>query len=105
MRITLKVLTVTSIALAAGTPSAVMAKSHCAAGYKYYNHACHPVHSSAAPAQSPGYRGPVSGAVSGMQSGGQSGAAAAGPVGAVVGGAVGTAGGALKGTGNMLLGH
>ena len=85
MRITLKVLAVTSVALAAGTPSAVMAKSHCAAGYKYYNHACHPVHSSAAPAQSPGYGGPVRGAVSGMQSGGQKGAASAGPVGAVVG--------------------
>jgi hypothetical protein len=80
-----------------------MATYHCAAGYKYYNHGCHRVRSSghgnsaSAPAQSPGYGNPVSGAVSGMQSGGSKGAASAGPVGAVVGGALGTAGGAATG--------
>jgi len=111
MRTTAKVLTVISAALAAGASSAAMATSHCAAGYKYYNHACHPVRSSghgntaSAPAQSPGYGNPVSGAVSGMESGGQRGATSAGPVGAVVGGALGTAGGAASGTANMLLGH
>ena len=111
MRTTAKVLAVISAALVAGASSAAMATTHCAAGYKYYNHGCHPVHSSghgntaSAPAQSsPGYGNPVSGAVSGMQSGGQKGAASAGPVGAVVGGALGTAGGAVSGTSNMLLG-
>jgi len=80
MRITLKVLAVTL-----GRPGGWHAECGngevltAAAGYKYYNHACIRCHSSAAPAQSPGYGGPVSGAVSGMQSGAQSGAAAAGP--------------------------
>ena len=111
MRTTAKVLAVISATLTAGASSAAMATSHCAAGYKYYNHACHRVHSAghgnsaSAPAQSPGYGNPVSGAVSGMQSGGSRGAASAGPVGAVVGGALGTAGGAASGTANMLLGH
>ena len=111
MRTTLKFLAVTSAVLAAGGSSPAMATYHCAAGYKYYNHGCHRVHSSAhgnsaaAPARSPGYGNPVSGAVSGMQSGGSKGAASAGPVGAVVGGALGTAGGAATGTSNMLLGH
>ena len=111
MRTTLKFLAVTSAVLAAGASSPAMATYHCAAGYKYYNHGCHPVRSSghgnsaSAPAQSPGYGNPVSGAVSGMQSGGAKGAASAGPVGAVVGGALGTAGGAATGTSNMLLGH
>ena len=110
MRTTLKVLAVIAAVLAAGMSSSAMATSHCAAGYKYYNHACHPVRSSAhgnsagAPAQSPGYGNPVTGAVSGMQAGGQKGAASAGPVGAVVGGALGTASGAASGTSNMLLG-
>src|SRR5689334_18740941 len=111
MRTTLKVLAVASAVLAGGLSSAAMAKSHCAAGFNYYNHACHPVRSSghgnsaAAPAQSPGYGNPVSGAVSGMQSGGAKGAASDGPVGAVVGGALGTASGAASGTSNMLLGR
>ena len=106
-----KVLAVASAVLAAGASSPAMATYHCAAGYKYYNHGCHRVHSSAhgnsaaAPAQPPGYGNPVSGAVSGMQSVGSKGAASAGPVGAVVGGALGTAGGAATGTSNMLLGH
>ena len=110
MGTTLKVLAVTSAVLAAGT-SSVMAKSQCAAGYKYYNHACHPVRSSghgnsaSAPARSPGYGNPVTGAVSGMEAGGARGNASAGPVGAVVGGALGTASGAATGTTNMLLGH
>jgi hypothetical protein len=110
MRTTLKVLAVTSAVLAAGT-SSVMAKSQCAAGYKYYNHACHPVRSSghgnsvSAPARSPGYGNPVSGAVSGTEAGAAKGASSAGPVGAVVGGALGTASGAATGTTNMLLGH
>ena len=111
MRTTLRVLAVTSAVLAAAASSPAMATYHCAAGYKYYNHGCHPVRSSthgnsaSAPAQSPGYGNPVSGAVSGMQSGGAKGAASAGPVGAVVGGALGTAGGAATGTSNMLLEH
>ena len=111
MRTMARVLAVISAALATGASSAAMATTHCATGYKYYNHACHAVHSSghgntaSAPAQSPGYGNPVSGAVSGMQSGGQKGAASAGPVGAVVGGALGTAGGAVSGTSNLLLGH
>ena len=111
MRTTLKFLAVTSAVLAAGGSSPAMATYHCAAGYKYYNHGCHPVRSSghgnsaSAPAQSPGYGNPVSCAVSGMQSGGSKGAASAGPVGAVVGGALGIAGGAATGTSNMLLGH
>jgi len=106
-----KVLAVAAAVLAAGASSPAMATYHCAAGYKYYNHGCHRVHSSghgnssAAPAQSPGYGNPVSGAVSGMEAGGQRGAASAGPVGAVVGGALGTASGAATGTGNMLLGR
>jgi hypothetical protein len=111
MRTTLKVLAVISAVLAAGGSSPAMATYHCAAGYKYYNHGCHPARSSghgysaSAPARSPGYGNPVSGAVSGMESGGQRGAASAGPVGAVVGGALGTASGAASGTANMLLGH
>jgi hypothetical protein len=111
MGTTLKVLMVTSAVLAAGVASPAMATYHCAAGYKYYNHACHRVRSSghansaAAPAASPGYGNPVSGAVSGMESGGTKGAASAGPVGAVVGGALGTASGAATGTSNMLLGR
>ena len=111
MRTLLKVLAVTSAVLAGGAASPAMAKSHCAAGYKYYNHGCHRVHSSAhgnsaaAPARSPGYGNPVTGAVSGMEAGGARGAASAGPVGAVVGGALGTASGAATGTSNMLLGR
>ena len=111
MRTTLKVLAVTSAVLAAGASSPAMATYHCAAGYKYYNHACHPVRSSghgnsaSAPARSPGYGNPLSGAVSGMEAEGARGAASAGPVGAVVGGALGTASGAATGTSNMLLGH
>jgi hypothetical protein len=111
MGTTVKVLAVASAILAAGASSAVMAKSYCAAGYKYYNHACHPVRSSghgnsaSAPAGSPGYGGPVSGAVSGMAAGGAKGNASAGPVGAVVGGALGTASGTVTGTSNMLLGR
>ena len=110
MRTTLKVLAVTSAVLASGAATPAMATSHCAAGYKYYNHACHPVRSSghgssaSAPARSPGYGNPVTGAVSGMEAGGSKGAASAGPVGAVVGGALGTAGGAVSGTSNLLLG-
>ena len=101
-----KALVVAAAVLAGGASSPAMATYHCAAGYKYYNHGCHRVHSSAsAPARSPGYGNPVSGAVSGMEAGGQRGAASAGPVGAVVGGALGTASGALTGTGNMLLGR
>ena len=106
MRTTLKVLAVISAVLAAGTSSAAMAKSHCASGYKYYNHGCHPVRSQvSAPARSPGYGNPVSGAVSGTEAGASRGAASAGPVGAVVGGALGTASGTVTGTANMLLGH
>jgi hypothetical protein len=111
MRALLKALAVTSAVLTAGVSSPAMATYHCAAGYKYYNHGCHRVHSSAhensaaAPARSPGYGNPVSGAVSGMEAGGSRGAASAGPVGAVVGGALGTASGAATGTSNMLLGH
>ena len=111
MRTLLKVVAVTSAVLAAGAASPAMAKYHCAAGYKYYNHGCHRVHSSghgnsaAAPARSPGYGNPVTGAVSGEAAGAARGAATGGPVGAVVGGALGTASGALTGTGNMLSGH
>jgi hypothetical protein len=111
MRTLLKVLAVTSAVLAAGAASPAMAKYHCAAGYTYYNHGCHPVRSSghgnsaSATARSPGYGNPVSGAVSGMEAGGARGASSAGPVGAVVGGALGTASGAASGTANMLLGH
>jgi len=109
MRTTLKVLAVISAVLAAGTSSTAMATYHCASGYKYYNHGCHPVRSHgnsvSAPARSPGYGNPVSGAVSGTEAGASRGAASAGPVGAVVGGALGTAGGAASGTANMLLGH
>ena len=109
MRTTLTILAVTSAVLAAGASSPAMATYHCAAGYKYYNHGCHRVHSThgnsaAAPAQSPGYGNPVTGAVSGMESGGARGNSSAGPVGAVVGGALGTASGAATGTANMLLG-
>ena len=106
MRTTLKLLVVTSAVLVAGASSPAMATYHCAAGYKYYNHGCHRVHSSAhaAPAQSLGYGNPVTGAVSGMESGGARGNSSAGPVGAVVGGALGTASGAATGTANMLLG-
>jgi hypothetical protein len=106
-----KALAVAAAVLAGGASSPAMATYHCAAGYKYYNHGCHRVHSSghgnsaSAPARSPGYGNPVSGAVSGMESGGQRGAASAGPVGAVVGGALGTASGAATGTSNMLLGR
>ena len=62
MRTTLKVLAVTSAVLAAGASSPAMATYHCAAGYKYYNHACHPMRSSghgnsaSAPARSLGWR-------------------------------------------------
>jgi hypothetical protein len=111
MRTLLKVLAVTSAVLAAGASSPAVAKYHCAAGYKYYNHGCHPVRSSghgnsaSAPTRSPGYGNPVSGAVSGMEAGGARGATSAGPVGAVVGGALGTASGAATGTSNMLLGR
>src|SRR5207302_6406439 len=111
MRTLLKVLAVKSAVLAAGASSPAMAKYHCAAGYKYYNHGCHSVRSSghgysaSAPARSPGYGNPVTGAVYGMEAGGARGATSAGPVGAVVGGALGTAGGATTGTSNMLLGR
>jgi hypothetical protein len=109
MRTMLKVLAVISAVVAAGTSTTAMAKYHCAPGYRYHNHACQPVRSHgnsvSAPARSPGYGNPVSGAVSGTEAGAAKGAASAGPVGAIVGGALGTANGAATGTSNMLLGR
>ena len=81
--------------LAAGAPSAAMARYPCVPGYTYRHHVCQPVRHL-------GYGNPVSGAVSGEAAGAARGAASGGPVGAVVGGALGTASGTVTGTANML---